>query len=464
MTGYLPQSLPDLLLNQPFKVAGDVPALSITGIALDSRQVRPGNLFVALVGGSLDGHRFIPQAVQRGAAAVVGSQPQQDIGIPYYQVEDARLALAYLSAAFYRNPGRHLVVVGVTGTDGKTTTSNLIYQIMLSAGLRAGIISTVNATIGDQVMDTGLHVTTPEAPEIQRYLSRMVTAGLTHVVIEVTSHGLAQNRVTGCEFDVGVVTNVTHEHLDYHGSYAAYLESKGRLLTGLDGTFSKASGNPRLAVLNQDDRSYDYLSKIAPGKKLSYSLSATDADLYASEICDDFEGVCFVANGPGFRLEVKSQLSGSFNVSNCLAAIGATAVGLGLPLEAVQAGIAALQGVPGRMERIDLGQDFIAMVDFAHTPNALQRALTAVREICVQAGRKAGGNRQGRIIAVFGSAGLRDRQKRRMMAEVSAELADITILTAEDPRSESLANILAEMAAGAESQGRRRRPDLLAHP
>ena len=453
MTGYLPQSLPQLLLGQPFQIDREVPALSITGIVLDSRKVQKDNLFVALEGDTVDGHRFIPHAVQNGAAVVIGSKPWQDYGVPYFQVKDSRLALAYISAAFYRNPGRNLVVVGVTGTDGKTTTANLIYQIMLSAGLHAGIISTVNATIGDVVLDTGLHVTTPEAPDVQRYLARMVTAGLSHVVIEVTSHGLAQNRVTGCEFDVGVVTNVTHEHLDYHGSYQAYLETKGRLLTSLDETHAKKHGNPRAAVLNKDDGSFEYLSKIAPAARLTYSQNQENAELYADDILDTPDGLRFTAISPGFNFPVESRLVGKFNISNCLAAIGAAVSVLNLPVEAAQSGIAGMHGVPGRMERIDLGQDFTAIVDFAHTPNALRRALEAVREISGINKEPLPGGQPTKVIAVFGSAGLRDRQKRRMMAEVSADLADFSILTAEDPRSESLSSILEEMAQGASSHG-----------
>ena len=194
----------------------------------------------------------------------VGSQPGLQPGVPYIQVENTRHALALLSAAFYGFPGRSLCVIGVTGTDGKTTTSNLIYQILLAAGYRAGIISTVSAIIDNVEMDTGFHVTTPEAPDVQRYLARMVAAGLTHVVLEATSHGLAQERVTGCEFDLGVVTNITHEHLDYHGTYDAYLAAKSKLFTSLNETALKRSGNPRIAVLNMDDSSYEALAPSFP--------------------------------------------------------------------------------------------------------------------------------------------------------------------------------------------------------
>ncbi|HEY3343627.1 MAG TPA: UDP-N-acetylmuramoyl-L-alanyl-D-glutamate--2,6-diaminopimelate ligase [Anaerolineaceae bacterium] len=441
MVGFVQHSLADLFAAIPVHPEGVVPALPVTGIVFDSRAVKPGNLFVALAGGNADGHRFIGEAARRGAVAAVGTQAIADAPIPYIRVADSRTALGYLSAAFYDYPARQLTMIGVTGTDGKTTTANLIYQILMAAGLRVGIISTVNATIGSEVLDTGFHVTTPEAPDVQRYLARMVNAGLTHVVLEATSHGLDQQRVLGCEFDLGVVTNITHEHLDYHGSYAAYREAKGKLVARLGETTNKAQGNPRTAVLNRDDSSYDYLNDLTTVRKITYSQSSA-ADVWADEIEVWPAGIRFTAHVDKRQIPIVCNLVGRYNVSNCLAAVAATAGGLGMTAESVRQGIAALPGVPGRMEAIDLGQDFSAIVDFAHTPNALKRALETAHEICA-----------GRVIAVFGSAGLRDREKRRLMAEVSAELADVTILTAEDPRTESLAGILAEMAAGIEAKG-----------
>jgi UDP-N-acetylmuramoyl-L-alanyl-D-glutamate--2,6-diaminopimelate ligase len=433
--------LTNLLASIPVVVDTPLPQIPVTGIAFDSRSVQPGFVFVALSGGSTDGHRFIPAAIEHGAIAVVGTQRLSGLSVPYGVVADSRTALANLSAAFYGFPARKLVMIGVTGTDGKTTTSNLIYQILKAAGLKAGIISTVNATIGDEVLDTGFHVTTPDAPDVQRYLSRMVSAGLTHVVLEATSHGLAQQRVAACEFDVGVVTNVTHEHLDYHGSYQAYLKAKALLFSGLSETVAKPQGNPRVGVLNQDDSSYAYLSGVTHVRKVAYSLKP-GATVEAKNIAYTPDGTQFTVIGTGFSSLVSSSLVGAFNVSNILAAISAMVVGLGIPIEIACQGIAAVRIVPGRMERIDLGQDFTTMVDFAHTPNALERALETVRQMT-----------KGRVIAVFGSAGLRDREKRRMMAEVSVQHADISVLTAEDPRTESLDGILAEMAAGAIARG-----------
>lgn len=413
----------------------------ITGIALDSRRVRPGNLFVALSGGNADGHAYIAEAVGQGAAAVVGSKPITGVEVPYFQVGNGRWALAQLAAAFYDFPVRQLTVIGVTGTDGKTTTANLIYHILRSAGLRAGMISTVNARIGEEVIDTGFHVTTPEAPDVQRYLADMVAAGLTHVVLEVTSHGLKQRRVSGCEFDIGVITNITHEHLDYHGTYEGYRASKARLLTELAYTPTKNHHPPRFAVLNRDDASFEYLNEITEVASITYAVHAA-ADLRAANITHSWRGLAFDVSGKSRQFPVSSSLVGQYNVYNCLAAIATTVEGLGISPEAAQEGIAALKSILGRMEVIDLGQDFRAIVDFAHTPNALKRALETVRQLST-----------GRVIAVFGSAGLRDRAKRRMMAETSAEMADLIVLTAEDPRTESLDKILAEMGAGAESRG-----------
>ena len=440
-------TLASLFEGFPLEVVDGRPIdIPVKGIVIDNRLVHPGDLFVAVKGNAADGHDFIPDAVARGAAAVVGERALDGLSVPYVRVENSRRAITWLSAAFFGYPGRKLTVIGVTGTDGKTTTCNLLYQILLAAGVRAGLISTVNAVIGDTVLDTGFHVTTPDAPDVQRYLSQMVEAGLTHVVLETTSHGWAQSRVDACEFDVGVVTNITHEHLDEHGTYENYRAAKGRLFQSLAITLPKSQGNPRLAVLNRDDSSYQYLAKLvkscnSPVQSLSYGLDQA-ADVRAESVHYFPQGIHFRASGPGFETPVTSALVGEFNVSNCLAALTAAVCGLGIDPEKAARGIANLSGVPGRMERIDLGQPFTAIVDFAHTPNALRVAINTIREMTDK-----------RVITIFGSAGLRDKEKRRMMAEVSAELADISILTAEDPRTESLDGILEEMAAGARAKG-----------
>lgn len=435
-------SLDTLFTAAGLPMEGPLPATQVSGIAHDSRAVQAGDLFVALAGANVDGHRFIPDAVARGAAAVVGTRPLGGMSVPYVRVPDGRQALARLASAFYEHPARHLTVIGVTGTDGKTTTVNLIFRILQAAGVAAGMISTVAAVFGDQSLDTGFHVTTPEAPAVQRFLAHMVAAGLTHVVIEATSHGLDQQRLLGCDFDVGVVTNITHEHLDYHGSYEAYRAAKGRLFAGLAQTPAKGHRPPRAAVLNRDDASFAYLRGITAVRQVTYGLHPA-AQVRAEGVHPTAGGQTLQIVGPGYRFTAHTPLVGAYNVANILAAVATTVEVLAVDAGAAQAGIAALEGIPGRMERLAMGQDFSAVVDFAHTPNALRRALAAARELAPK----------GRVIAVFGSAGLRDRQKRRLMAEVSISLADLTVLTAEDPRTEDLQAILAEMAAGAQAAG-----------
>ncbi|HLO33524.1 MAG TPA: UDP-N-acetylmuramoyl-L-alanyl-D-glutamate--2,6-diaminopimelate ligase [Anaerolineales bacterium] len=446
-------------LPLPFCMA-NIPDVPITGISIDSRFVKPGDLFVAMRGGNVDAHDYIPSAIEHGAIAVVGEKHLvgRIANPPYIRLENPRRALTWIAAAFYNWPGRKLTVIGVTGTDGKTTATNLIYKILLAAGIKAGMISTVNAVIGSQILDTGFHVTTPDAHDVQRYLARMVEAGLTHVVLETTSHGWAQYRVDACEFDIGVVTNITHEHMDEHGSYENYRAAKARLFSSLEITSEKPQGNPRLGVINRDDlKSFDFLNDFIKVRKLNYGLSE-NADVRAVDITYSPSGIHFTAQSRDFSIPVSSKLVGAYNVSNCLAALTATVYGLKIRPEIAAQGIASLAGIPGRMERIDLGQDFTAIVDFAHTPNALKVTLEAARTLTLDPSslkREQGKERKGQVIAVFGSAGLRDKAKRRMMAEVSAELADLTVLTAEDPRTESLDGILEEMAAGARSKGGR---------
>ncbi len=411
----------------------------ITGIAWDSREVKPGDAFFALIGGNVDAHQFIKGAIERGAAAVIGTQPIEGLPVPYVQlIGDDRGALAKFSAAFYDYPSKKLVVIGITGTDGKTTTSNITHHILRKAGVKSGLITSVNAQIGDQALDTGFHVTTPESPDVQRYLALMVDSGLTHVVLEVTSHGLAQKRVDEVAFDLAGVTNVTHEHFDFHGDYQSYLGAKRLLVAGLSAEKS-VKGIATLAVVNKDDQSYPYMAGISQTKTISYSSTGdAEADLRAEEILSTPSELRFRVVGLGEDFTINTPLIGRFNVANSLAAIGLTVFGLGLPVETVRLAFKTASNGPGRMERIDLGQDFLAIVDFAHTPNAMKQSLITARDLT-----------KGKVIAVFGSAGLRDVQKRMLMPEIAVGLADETILTAEDPRTESLDEILADMAEGA---------------
>ena len=450
------QTLAQLIHDvQPLAIS-DALDLPITGITLYADKAQPGDVFMTVRGVYRDGHQFIRQALDQGAVAAIGERPPDELiaqgwlpsDCPYIQVADGRAAQAQVAAAFYGYPGRRLKMVGVTGTDGKTTTSNLAYAILKAGGLKVGAVTTVSAKIGDQELDTGFHTTTPDAPDVQRYLAQMVEAGMEVVVLETTSHGLAQRRVDAIDFDVAVITNITHEHLDFHGSLEAYQQAKAELFRKLAQSPAKP-GLPKTAVLNADDSSFGYLDPIWAARKLRYGVEqrTTDdgrpsLDVYATDVVTTPRGLQFAAHTPIGVFDISSPLLGVYNVHNILAAVG-VGVAFGVSPEAMQQGIASVRGIVGRMDPIDEGQDFIAVVDFAHTPNALAQALQAARAMT-----------PGRVIVVFGSAGLRDRAKRRMMGEVAGRLADVVVVTAEDPRTESLDDIMAESARAAQAEGK----------
>lgn len=453
------------------RYAGAAPpaAISFQQVTADSRRAGPGCLFVAVMGGRADGHRYASQALAAGAVAVAGEMSVAALekqgllppGAPYIQVADSRRALAVAAAALYDFPARKLHVLGVTGTDGKTTTCTLLESILAAATTdaawpagRVGVVTTVGARIQGRESDTGLHVTTPDAPEVQHFLAEMVAAGCRYAVIESTSHGLAQSRVAAVDFDVAAVTNITHEHLDFHGSRDAYVAAKALLFRSLYASPAKR-GLARCAVLNADDAgSYGALLAALNQEALehdyhvpvhSYGIpghGATRLDVAARAIDYAPDRTRFTLHWSGGVIPIETRLIGEFNVYNILAAATA-ALAIGVPPAAVQAGVANLPGVIGRMERIDRGQPFLAVVDFAHTHISLENALRTLRPL-------AG---QGRLIAVFGSAGLRDRDKRTLMGRVAGELADFTVITAEDPRTEDVADICRSIEAGVRESG-----------
>lgn len=430
--------LPDVV-----SVSGDVDISITSAVSETDAFIEPGGLFVARRGFSVDGHDFIENAVRRGAAAIVGEREIFDLPVPYVQVSDARLALGWLSAAYHDFPSRKMTIIGVTGTDGKTTTTTLIHSILQAATEgKAGMISTVAAVLGDDWIDTGLHVTTPSAPLIQSLLALMVENGLTHCVLEMTSHGLAQGRLIGVDIDVAVLTNVTHEHLDFHGSWENYLAAKGILFDMLSNSFRKDK-QEKISVINADDPSAEYFAQFPADIVLGYGLGEW-ANVRSQYVQYTPQGARFDVWNSGlsdgfFTL----NLAGEFNILNALAAF-TVARSIGINSSHIWQGLAQVESIPGRMELINEGQNFTAIVDFAHTPNALKSALEAARPMLGSGGR---------VIAVFGSAGLRDREKRRLMAETSIQLADFSIFTAEDPRTESLDDILQTMAAAAVTVG-----------
>ncbi|MEK7610897.1 MAG: UDP-N-acetylmuramoyl-L-alanyl-D-glutamate--2,6-diaminopimelate ligase [Patescibacteria group bacterium] len=435
----------------------------IIGITDDSRKVKPGYLFVAVKGLEHDGHKYIEQAIMAGACAVVfdvkskvsaqggsaeggKSQKSKFSGTIFVGVRGSRKALGLLWAAWYGYPAKSLRVIGVTGTDGKTTTANLIYHLLKSAGKKVGLISTINAQIGNDSFETGFHVTNPEPELLQKFLRLMVDRGTEFAVLEVTSHGIDQERIAGIGFEIAVVTNVAREHLDYHKTYENYLNTKGRLLA-----------SDKVSILNRDDSSFSYLKSVSGGEVLSYGIHQK-ADFQATKVTLLGESAVFTLE-PG-SVEVKINLPGEYNIANALAA-AAAAFTVGLSGKQVAAGLQSFQTLPGRFEEIKTGRDFRVVVDFAHTPNALESVLSISRKILIiptplgsrLPDPKDEKPQEPKLIVVFGCAGERDSGKRPLMGEIAGRLADISILTAEDPRREDVNGIIEQIAAGCQKSG-----------
>ena len=409
----------------------------VTGLCYDSRRLKPGDCFVAIPGTHTDGHRYVETALRDGAVAAV-VQRRAGTAWPQVVVPDTRRALALMSSTLYGRPSRDMVVIGVTGTDGKTTTTTMIHQMLLKVGRRVGSMSTVDIRFGDAVDPNDSRQTTPEALEVQEQLARMRDAGLTYAVIETSSHGLALQRVVGVDYDVAVFTNIAHEHLDFHKTIEAYREAKAQLIDLTAGSARK--GIDKTAVLNRDDPSYAYLVNRPIARRITYGLQL-DADLKADRVDATPEGLLVEASTPLGHLALRLKLSGRWNAANALAA-AAAGVAVGLTLDEIRQGLESYSGVSGRMERVDLGQPFSVIIDYAHTPQSLEKVLRELRPIT-----------RGKLIAVFGSAGDRDREKRPWMGEIAARLSDYAVFTNEDPREEDAMTILSEIAAGAEEVG-----------
>jgi UDP-N-acetylmuramoyl-L-alanyl-D-glutamate--2,6-diaminopimelate ligase len=420
----------------------------------DSRQVHPGSLFVAVRGVRVDGHEFIEAAAEAGAAAALVETPLPGVALPQVVVADSRAALATAAAWWYGDPSRDLAVVGITGTDGKTTTSFLAVAALEAAGIRTGMTGTAATRIGGIQEPNVEHATTPEAPALQRALAAMVRAGDTAAVVETTSHGLALRRVDEIAYDVAILTNLTHEHLELHGTWDSYRDAKLRLFEHL----ADAGGNPlawpATGIVNADDPSagaFVGVAQEAGARILTYGTDAT-ADIRATRIEEDRRRLRVVYDAPSGAATLELRLVGRFNVHNALAVV-ALGEAVGLDPAAVRDGLASLAVVPGRMERIDLGQPFGVVVDFAHSPASLQTVLDLLAPLAASGG--------GGVIAVFGSAGERDTLKRPLMGRIAGERARIVVVTDEDPRGEDSATINEAIARGAEAVGKRRDHDLL---
>ncbi len=430
-------------------------ALRVAQVDHDSRSAVPGSLFVAVPGANVDGHDYAAAACAAGAVAVVVEHAVPGLAVPQLVVREARPAMATAAAWVVGFPSLDLGVVGITGTDGKTTTSFLVRAMLEACGLPAGIVGTVTVLAGGKSVGDWTHTTTPEAPELQRDLAAMRDAGDRFAVVEATSHGLAQDRVAEVAWDVGVITNLTHEHLEFHRTHEAYRAAKRRLFGALAVSAENPDkGRPKTGVVNADDRWVDEFAAETLGSRarlLRYG-GAPDADVRLTRLGQDARSLRLGVATPRWSGDVTLQLAGRFNAHNALAAI-AVGEALDLDPERVRAGLEAMRGVPGRMERIASDLPFSIIVDFAHSPHALEVVLDDLAPVAAAAG--------GGLVAVFGSAGERDVVKRRVMGRIAGERCRLVVVTDEDPRGEDREAILEEIAAGAEEAGRRRGHDLL---
>lgn len=425
-------------------VRGEPPA--ITGVTHDSRRVQPGFLFVAVPGSKTDGHTYIRHAVDRGAAAVLAQADRAD-GVDagaacVVATPDTRAAMAPVAAAFWGRPARQLAVVGVTGTDGKTTTTHLIAHVLETAGTPAGYLSSVAFRTDDEPQLNATHMTTVEAPDVQAALAAMVERRKRAAVLEASSHGLALHRVDACEFDVGVFTNLTRDHLDFHQTMEAYRDAKARLFEMVGRTPPKPFAR-RAAVVNAADPASDFMAARCPGVPVyAYGLDAR-APFHAREVETGPEGSSFELVTPAGRARCRLRLLGLHNVENALAA-AAVAASQGIGVGVIAEALSSFTSVPGRLEPIDEGQPFRVFVDIASTPEAFRKVIEVLRPAT-----------EGRLIVVFGAAGERDRNRRSGMGRVAAALADFAVLTNEDPRSEAPDAIIDDIARAMVEAGAR---------
>jgi UDP-N-acetylmuramoyl-L-alanyl-D-glutamate--2,6-diaminopimelate ligase len=413
-----------------FDLRGD-PALEVAGLAYDSRQVKPGDLFVAIRGHHSDGHAFIEKAVERGAVAIaVETLPSRRATGATVLVPDTRRALSKLALAFYDNPFKHVILIGITGTNGKTTTSYLLESIIKAAGGTPGVVGTVNYRYLEKKVPGP--VTTPESLDLIRMSREMVDHGITHIIMEVSSHALDQGRTRDCPFSVAVFTNLSRDHLDYHKTMDEYFAAKIRLFGELQ---TDSLGRRPRAVINVDDPRGKRLVAMTGAEVLTYGLGQ-ECHVIAQAIQRDRNGLTFRLRTPAGEGGVRSPLIGDFNVYNILAAAGA-GIALSLPFRAAVEGIEALKVVPGRLERVENRKGLTLVVDYSHTPDALLKAITSLKPYT-----------KGRLITVFGCGGDRDRGKRYDMGRFAGEYSDVAFITSDNPRSEDPLSIVKEIETG----------------
>jgi UDP-N-acetylmuramoyl-L-alanyl-D-glutamate--2,6-diaminopimelate ligase len=447
----------DLLAYLPGVNVINVGDAEVSFVAYDSRNILPGSMFVAVPGQTTDGHRYLEQAIAAGAAAVaveIGKRPLwepllRSFTVPAIALPDTRAALPVIAAVLNGLPARSLGVIGVTGTDGKTSLSSLIEHVLRVTGHRPGLVSTAECRVGEErLLDTG-RFTTPEAPELQEMLKRMVEAKCDWAVLEATSHGLAQHRLDCCEFDIAVFTTIGSDHLAFHGSREEYVRAKGRLFQMLDDAAQKSI--PKTAVLNLDDAEFNRFRDLTTAQVISYGLSG-DADVRGEELKMDGWGTAFTLVLGDRSYQSRVHGPGAFAVNNALAAT-AVCRAAGIDIAEISHAIQSWEGAPGRMQLIDEGQPFAVVVDFAHAPDSLARVLNTLRDTY-----------RGRLITVFGCIGEREKDRRFAMGRVSATGSDFTIVTDDNPYTEDRDAIISEIVAGLEAAGRRAGHDFIAIP
>lgn len=428
------QQLASLLTTS--RIVGDQ-TVECSGIQADSRRVLPGDLFLCLPGFTVDGHKYAGQAVASGAAALVVERVL-DVEVPQLVVKDARYAMAVLSDAMFGSPSSRLHMIGVTGTNGKTTTTHLIEKIMNDYDISTGLIGTIEMRYGGQTHP--MSGTTPEAVELQRYLGDMVAQGVQCCVMEVSSHALEQGRVKGTDFRTAIFTNLTQDHLEYHHTMEEYRAAKGLLFSRLGNSFTKDASHRKYAVLNADDPASAYFRSITSAEVITYGLGET-ADVRASNIAVSSKGTSFHVNTFEGEEDMELRMVGTFNIYNALAAIAAALLE-GVPLQEIKVSLESVAGVDGRVEAVDAGQEFAVIVDYAHTPDGLENVLRTVKEFAV-----------GRVWCVFGCGGDRDRTKRPLMGKIAVQYADHVFVTSDNPRTEDPESILQEIAQGIKQEG-----------
>ena len=421
-------NLSKLLKDVAVRQLNGTDLLEITGIAFDSRAVKPGNLFVCISGFQSDGHQYAKAAVEMGAIAIVAEHEIEDIGVTCVLVDNSRLALAQLAAEFYDHPDRKFCLIGITGTNGKTTTTYLLKSVLEAMGKKVGLIGTNQNMIGTEVIPT--HHTTPDPLEIMRLFAMMADKGADYVVMEVSSHSLSQDRVAACTFDVGAFTNITQDHLDYHSTMEEYLAAKGLLFS-----LSKAG------AINADDAGAGYLlSHNSCETMLTYGIDK-DCSMRASNVALMENGVKFTLSYENTSYEVELGIPGKFSVYNAMTALSCLAAA-GIPVKEAVSCLKVARGVKGRVELVETGRDYSVIIDYAHTPDGLLNVISTIQ-----------GFAKGRILVVFGCGGDRDKTKRPKMGKIASEMADLSIITSDNPRTENPDAIIEDILVGVKEGG-----------